>query len=226
MRLIHRGKNSTPETFGVRDGATYEMTGVPTGATASELARFCREISWVAIPLRRIPQRDAACWWLTAAGPPKEPGARWGQTTVLITALSDEKRFKQSEPKRAHKALDRERQKMMAPSKEPRTEQDLLQAKDPWASYVHSPKSSQSIPSQAAAESSVDMRHDPRISALTARIESIEQGHSRLSTKVEGIDNKLGALSNNIEQQFQSVLQGLANLQAHQEEAGKRHRSS
>ena len=46
----------------IRDIAKFKLDGVPAGATAPELARYLREVKWIAIPQRRLQTKTNATW--------------------------------------------------------------------------------------------------------------------------------------------------------------------
>ena len=228
--LIPHDDRFTVQRLGVQDSKTFEMIGVPIGAKAGEVARFCREIQWVAIPLRRTPQHDCVTWWLTAEQAPAEPGAKWGSATILISELDADQRVSQrptdsKKGKQGQSNVEKQEETISSVGgQHARQGADKLIDADPWAGWKNSKTSSSSSSSKTSPPA--DLPADPRIAALTTRLSAIEGDHQKLSQKVETIDGKLGTISNNMAEQFQSVLAGIASLQSAQEEAAKRQKSS
>ena len=231
--LLPDDSRFTPLTVGLKDNKVFAMQGIPMGARDSEVARFCKDIGWAAIPMRRIPQRSSTTWWCTAEQGPKVPAAKWFDSTVLISEVPDEQRFK---PRGGEGRRDVRKGKDESESKaassgahEQHPAGDKLTVNDPWANYSSKAASSSGAASQGhrpVSAISLDLSPDPRLSALTARLDAVESDHKKLNAKVDGIDGKLSTLNTSIADQFQNVMAGLAKLQEKQDDEAKRARVS
>ena len=108
MQLTPHDPRFVESTLCLRDGLTYKLEGVPSAATSEEVARFCRDLSWPAIPQRRVPLRGQTVWWVTSEGEPPEKCVRWSESYILISKLSaEEKERPRTEVKKAKKETEK-----------------------------------------------------------------------------------------------------------------------
>ena len=236
-------------TITMQDKELYKAEGIPPGATQDEIAKYFREIGWPAIPQRRQPGKSSVVWWLSAASAPKEVYLRWGGANILVTPVSEEERNKprndrsrngkgKAQPT-ALKAVT-ENSAPAAASRSAEDKDDKLAKKDPWADWLHSSGSHSSSgaavsrpPSKASQPPmAIDLADDPRIAALTTRLEKVEIGHANLEHKihtvdgkVQVVDGKLNEMNTSMAEQFQQVLGAIAGLHSLQDKEGKRQRT-
>ena len=217
----------------IRDETKFRLDGVPAGATAPELARYLREVKWVAIPQRRLQAKTNATWLVSAAEAPSQRRLRWGEANILITQLEDDDKMLQRQAdrpgrKQGNKASEPVQQR---PAGEGMKEEDSLQKADPWSRWMNKSSSvtgqalggaRETRSSSSAANAQVfDMAVDPRITSLSNRMDKMEAEHGKLAGQVQNMDGKLTNLQTDMASQFQQVLQGLASLQEMQNDAKK-----
>ena len=214
-------------TLSLQDGLNFKLEGIPAAATATEVARFTRELSWPAIPRRRVPFRGETTWWVSAATKPAQMYVKWAEHHILISQVSEEERYKgrpsnEKKKKEADKAKTDEGQPAASSTT---TGADRLQEKDPWADCMSA--GDRSTGSSSRPLNNVAKEQDGRLAALASRMDTIEQQHTALSEKVERVDNTVTDLSKDMKSQFQQVLAGIANLTAlrEQEEQEKKRRA-
>ena len=217
------------QTVGLKDNKVFAMQGVPMGARDAEVARFCKDIGWASIPMRRIPNRSSATWWITAENPPTVPAAKWADSTVLIEEVPEEQRYKSRGGDKKDTRKQREQTGEKSAPKVPMADaqaSDKLVQQDPWARYAAQSSGGSQSSSKPPPVIAMELPADPRLQALTTRMDAVEADQRKLNGKVDGIDCKLTSLNSNIAEQFQNVMAGLAQLQSAQAEEAKRAKKS
>ena len=209
----------TESTLGMHDGLTFKMEGIPAAATSEEVARFCRDINWPAVPRRRVPFRGQTTWWTTAAKAPERAYASWAGNCILISQVSEEEKYRpktQENKSKQKKELDKVVGETTSATKASSSmgSKDALLERDPWASYT--PASGMAASTSTMVQVPTD--NDHKMCVLTQRLDRMEQAHAQLNERVDKVDTTVQTLSSSMKEQFQKVLAGIANLSSLQEQ--------
>ena len=176
--------------------------------------------------------RGMADWWVTSSEHPPVCRGKWNGHTLLIR-LEDPAQMRKERLKKP-KHVDRDVKKQET-QKTPLA--DKVYSSDPWAKMKSrsgekegvsssGPSVQIGLPSQSASASSqgnVSMSSDPRLSALSARMDAYERKHTDLAGKVGELDGKIEGLGVSMSQQFSQVMQGLQALSQQREDTGQKH---
>ena len=165
---------------------------------------FLKETKWPAVLQQRRMLRGMADWWVTTSDPPPVSHGRWNGRTLLIRAEEMRKERLKRTKKTEQVASDKDKCRGGAV--------DEVFSSDPWACMKSRQKSRQSdqdksgvspsgsAPSSAApstpsaSQAGVSIASGPRLSALTARMDSYEKKHADLASKVGELDGKIEGL--------------------------------
>eukprot|EP00971_Amphidinium_carterae_P304417 6049813-Amphidinium_carterae.1 len=122
---------SFKNAMALHDSVSFVVTGLPAGVSPAEISRACFEQGWLAIPQRRLQQRDGkATWVLTSDQEPKTAFFRWGDQHVIVEkAADDDVRLQRKKTGRKPNTGTSEGQSAVVHSK---GGQDPLQQHDPW----------------------------------------------------------------------------------------------
>ena len=208
----------TKENVGIRDDKHFVVQGVPPQASQSEVASMLRTSGWTAIPQRRRVLKGYATWWCTAAEAPKDSCLRWAEHILLITP-EDPETWRQARLENSKKsAKGKGKGKPPVPKnttavvgKEMMA--DPVYQKDPWSGskWAGMDSSSTSATSTTNAPSTAwTGPADPRIAALTARMDKAEARTESLEGKVTQVDVKITKMNDDISSRFAQVMEGLA----------------
>ena len=222
----------TPETLGLKDQKHFRMHGVPSTASVSEMARFCSEIKWRAIPQSRVGAGHEADWFLTAEEAPSESCYRWGKALIYVEEVDDAqiRQVRTQQHKRRAKATacalgassstHSDAPKPVAPS-QMRSGVDPWTVSDPWSSFKPKAASSSAAQSDSGAKAhlhTVQMpvtTHkvtDDRVDAVMVRLDALEAKQVGVDSRLDKLDGNVESLGVSMSKQFTAVLRSIEEL--------------
>ena len=229
----------TDATRDLQDTRHFRLQGVPAAATMTEVARFCAEIGWRAIPQNKVVLRGVASWHLTGAEPPKENKFRWGGDLIYVveTDLEDERARRQQTLKKRSKAQvngphsvttsegsgkdARQAGVLNNIREQDQKKADPWQAQDPWSNFGakqssgqgggSAPSSSTRPPPELALPKTTQVS-DPRVDAMLVRLDTLEQHSTIVEDHLVRVDSSLQDMGASMSSQFSEVMKSLANL--------------
>ena len=206
----------------LKDEKCFHLTGVPRGVTATEIREACQHLNWIAIPQHRLPSRKDRhdVWWVTAAEPPPAAHFLWQDTHVVIEEVTAEevRKHKKGENKKpvVIKGKDHKHNQSKTQGVDP------LVLNDPWVKHKKMQKDTPEVkhhtswPASSSSASTIPQGAqatlDPRVTALTQRVESLETDTKQLHGKVDGLDGKVAGMQTDMNSQFAEVLKLLGSI--------------
>ena len=216
----------TDQNIGIKDRLTYVVKNCPSGTSASDIVRAMHQLEWPVLPQRQLNKGATCTWWISAEGKPKVWYFQWSGQSIVIEAEDPSRLTTQRRDQNKRKAIGEKRmeeeQKRGTPSAGGKL--DPLEHRDPWGNW-NKPKrepegSSQS--STASGSASVvfggalsapgAVSQDPKLAALSARVEALETNAVKVEQKVEGLGLKVDDMSTSMTSQFRDVLSAIAAL--------------
>ena len=208
------------------------MHGVPSTASVSEMARFCSEIKWRAIPQSRVGAGHEADWFLTAEESPGESCYRWGKALIYVEEVDDAqiRQVRTQQYKRWAKATacalgassssHSDTPRPAAPSQK-RSGVDPWTVSDPWSNFK--PKSAQSSAPQGDSSARVPSHTvqmpmtthkvtDDRVDAVMVRLDALEAKQVGVDSRLDKLDGNVESLGVSMSTQFTAVLRSIEDL--------------
>ena len=206
----------------LQDDKTFKITGVPRGALPSEVVDACKQMSWPIIAQARLPAKQGRGdeWWISAAMEPPKRQFLWNNQHILVVDATEEEIRRARRPdlkKKPNKEVNAKKGEM--PDKDP------LQKADPWMTFQSTrTTAAMSAPSSSSSPASTSLPRttlganvtsstiDPRVTALSQRVERLESETKELHVKVDTVDTKVDQVGVSMSTQFTEVLRLLGNL--------------
>ena len=229
-----------PSTMSLQDQRHFRMQGVPSTASTSELAKFCVEVGWLAIPQSRLTVKGEASWILSAADPPAQNCYKWGQVLVLIQEIEEDdlRQARIAQHKKRAKAigssapsapLQKEGSTAAGHPQAGKSSVDPLQEVDPWSGFKNKSlsTSARQMPSRAYEGPSPAMQHAPckvvddRVDAVLVRLDNLEAKQTGTDSRLDKLDGNVEALGVSMSSQFTTVLRSIQELAEMQKSKGE-----
>ena len=216
----------TDQNIGIKDRLTYVVKNCPSGTSASDIVKAMNQLEWPVLPQRQLNKGATCTWWISAEGKPKVWYFQWSGQSIVIEAEDPTRLTAQRRDQNKRKAIGERRmedeQKRGTPSVGGKA--DPLEHRDPWGNWSKPRRETEGSSQSSTASGSASVvlvgshpapgavGQDPKIAALSARVEALESNAVKVDQKVGVLDRKVDDMSANMTSQFRDVLSAIAAL--------------